>query len=205
MSGIVSMGMGYLIGCISPAAWVSKKKNVDLTKEGTKNLGATNTAIVLGKAAGIFVALVDIFKSFFAYRIARRLFPQRIIAGILASIGTILGHCFPANRHFRGGKGLAAFGGLILAYKAVFFPMIVIPAIVLMAVFNTGVVAPMFASVAFPILVYRSSGNLEEVLAITAACVIIVIMHRDNLKLAWEKKDVVNTKEFFQKVFGKKK
>lgn len=204
MSGILSLSLGYVVGCISPAAWVSKKKNVDLTQEGTGNLGATNTALVLGKAAGIFVALFDIFKSFFAYRIARHLFPQRVISGILASIGTILGHCFPATMKFRGGKGLAAFGGLILAYRAWMFPAIVLPALALMAIFNTGVVAPVFATVAFPILVYRDNGSLPEVLSILAACVIIFIMHWDNLKRAWKGKDVVNTKQFFKTVFKKK-
>lgn len=204
MGSFLSLGMGYVIGCINPAAWISKKKNVDLTKEGTGNLGATNTAIVLGKAAGIFVMLFDIFKSFFCFKLAKYLFPQKMIAGILASIGTILGHCFPVTMHFRGGKGLAAFGGLILAYKAWMFPAIVIPGLLLMMIFNTGVAAPIFATVAFPVLVYRNGDSLEEVLAVAAACLIIFIMHWDNLKLAWNKKDVVNTKEFFKTVFKRK-
>lgn len=204
MSAILSLGMGYLIGCISPSAWISKKKNVDLTKEGTKNLGATNTALVLGKAAGIFVMVFDMGKSIFSYKLARYLFPQLAIAGILACIGAIIGHCFPVFMNFHGGKGLAAFGGLVLVYSPRIFLSIVIPGVILMTILNTGVAVPMLASVMFPVMVYLDSGNLDEVLAVIVACVIIVIMHWENLKRAWDRKDVVNTRQFFQKVFQKK-
>lgn len=204
MDAIFSLGLGYVIGCISPAAWISKKKNVDLKQEGTKNLGATNTALVLGKAAGIFVMIFDIAKSFFSYKIARVLFPQLVIAGILACIGAILGHCFPVTMGFHGGKGLAAFGGLVLAYKPWIFAAIVIPGVILMLILNTGVVVPMLASVMFPVLVYLDSGSLGQTLAVTAACVLILFTHWENIKRAKVRKDSIMVREFFSKVFGKK-
>lgn len=204
MSAIWSIGLGYLIGCLSPAAWVSKKKHVDLTQEGTKNLGATNTAIVLGKKAGIFVMVFDIFKSFLSYRLARYLFPRLAIAGILACIGAILGHCFPITMGFRGGKGLAAFGGLILAYKPWMFALIVSIGILLMELLNTGVAAPIFGCFAFPLLVWLDSGDLQDVFWVSVACILIFSTHWSNLKLALEKKDVVNTRQFMSRVFGKK-
>lgn len=205
MSTILSLGMGYLIGCISPAAWISKRKDVDLTKEGTKNLGATNTGLVLGKKAGIFVMIFDILKSFFSYRLARFLFPQAAAAKVIASIGTILGHCFPVHRKFRGGKGLAAFGGLILAYSPIFFLLIVIPGILLMLLFNVGVAAPIYGTILFPILVWLDRGIDSVFYACTAASAIIFLTHWNNLQLARQKKDVINTKDYVNKVFGKKK
>lgn len=205
MNAILSLGLGYLIGCISPSDWIAKKRHVNLKEEGTKNLGATNTALILGKKAGIFVMLFDIAKSFFSYKLARILFPHLTIAGILASIGAILGHCFPIFMNFQGGKGLAAFGGLVLAYDPVIFLAIVIPGVILMLLLNTGVVVPMLASVMFPILVYLKSGDLMEVAVVCAACAIIVAMHWTNLKRARANKDLVKTNEFFTKVFGKKK
>lgn len=203
MEAILSLGMGYLIGCISPSAWISKKKHVDLKNEGTKNLGATNTALVLGKAAGIFVMIFDIAKSFFSYKLARLLFPQLALAGILACIGAILGHCFPVFMHFQGGKGLAAFGGLVMAYNPWFFVLIVALGLVLLAIFNTGVVVPMLASILFPILVYWQSRSLAETAAVLVACIIIVIMHWSNLQRAKTKTDVVLARDFFKKVFSK--
>jgi len=205
MSAILSLGIGYLIGCISPAAWIAKRKNVDLTKEGTKNLGATNTGLVLGKKAGIFVMLFDILKSFFCYRLAHILFPQVAVARVTACIGAILGHCFPAHRKFRGGKGLAAFGGLILAYSPVFFLLIVIPGIILMALLNVGVAAPIYGTIMFPILVFLDRGLDSVFYAVVVASVIIFMTHWSNLQLARQHKDVINTKDYVNKVFGKKK
>ena len=97
MTVVASLGLGYLIGCIQPAALISKARHVNLRKEGTGNLGATNTAFVLGKKAGIFVLVFDIFKSFFSYKLARILFPHLRLAGLVSGIGVILGHCFPVT------------------------------------------------------------------------------------------------------------
>ena len=63
MNVLKILGIGYLLGCISPAAILGKLKNVNLKKEGTGNLGATNTAFVLGRRSGIFVLVTDILKS----------------------------------------------------------------------------------------------------------------------------------------------
>jgi len=205
MGAIMSLGLGYLVGCINPAVAVSKARKVNLREEGTGNLGATNTAFVLGKKAGIFVMLFDIAKSFLSYKIAKWLFPKLLIAGILASIGCILGHCFPVFMHFQGGKGLAAFGGLILAYNFKMFLIIVTSGVIMMFVCNTGVVAPFIGCLAFPAMVYYSSHDLLETIGVLTASAIIFSTHLSNFRMAHRKEDVVNTTDFMKKVFGKKK
>ena len=125
MNAILSLTLGYFVGCINPAAWLGKKKHVNLKETGTKNLGATNTAMVLGRKAGVFVLLFDILKSFFVAKAAKLIFPHLVCAGYLAAIGAILGHCFPVFLHFQGGKGLAAFGGMILYYNPRVFLIII--------------------------------------------------------------------------------
>ena len=203
MTALISLGLGYSIGCINPAAWISKKKHVNLKEEGTGNLGATNTAYVLGRKAGYFVLVFDILKSYFSFKIAKWLFPKLLIAGILASIGCILGHCFPVTMHFQGGKGLAAFGGLILAYRPWMFLTIITVGITLMFVCNTGVIAPFMGCLLFPALTYFSGCDTAEFLAVTAASAIIFATHFSNFRMAHRKEDVVNTKDFMAKVFGK--
>lgn len=205
MQAILSLSIGYLIGSLSPAALISKIKHVNLKEEGTKNLGATNTTIVLGRWAGITVMVVDILKSFFASKLAKWLFPQLLIAGMLACIGAIVGHCFPVFLHFQGGKGLAAFGGMVLAYKPWFFAAIVIPGVILMILLNTGVAVPMLASVMFPIMTYLYSRSIPETLCAAAASLIIVIMHWSNLKKAKANEDFLKVSDFFKNILFKKK
>ena len=205
MQAILSLGLGYFIGSISPAALLAKLKHVNLKEEGTKNLGATNTTIVLGRAAGIFVMIFDILKSYLSSKLAKVLFPQLVIAGMLACIGASLGHCFPFFLHFEGGKGLAAFGGMVLAYKPWFFVAIVIPAVVLMLIVDTGVAVPMLASVMFPVMTYAYSRSVADTVCATVASVFIVIKHWTNLQKAREKKDYVNAGGFLKNILFKKK
>ncbi len=195
MTAVMSLAMGYLIGCISPAAFVSKKKNVDLKSNGTKNLGATNTALVLGKKAGYFVLFLDIFKSFFSYKIARLLFPQLRIAGLIAGIGVLLGHCFPFNMGFQGGKGLASFGGLVLAHDVRAFAVLLALGIGLAFLTNHGVFLAVSAAVLFPVSCWLLHGDLLEALLCAAAGGIILIMHRENLYKAIAGEDPVQVRE----------
>lgn len=205
MSAILSLGLGYFIGCINPAAWIGKKKHVDLSKEGTKNLGATNTALVLGRKAGYFVLFFDLFKSVFSYRVARWLFPQLMLAGLLAGIGTILGHCFPVFMNFQGGKGLASFGGLVLVHDPLMFALLLTIGIVMAFVMDYGVYLAVSAAVLFPITSYFRSRDLGVTLLTAVASGIILVMHSHNLHRALTHEDPIHTREGVKKIFGKKK
>ena len=205
MKALLSLGMGYLIGCISPAAWIGKKKNVDLKKEGTKNLGATNTALVLGKNAGYFVLSFDLFKSILSYKIAKILFPHLIAAGIIACIGVILGHCFPFTMNFQGGKGLAAFGGLVLAHDPLVFALLLGFGIFMAFLLNYGVYLAISAAVLFPVMAYLRSGEPRVFFMAAIASGIIIAMHWTNLRRAVTGEDPIRTRDGFQKIFGKKK
>nr|MBQ8245358.1 glycerol-3-phosphate acyltransferase [Oscillospiraceae bacterium] len=205
MKALLALGMGYAVGCISPAAWVSKKKNVNLKQEGTKNLGATNTALVMGRKAGYFVLFFDMFKSVFSYKLARFLFPQLVAAGIIACIGVILGHCFPVFMHFQGGKGLAAFGGLVLAHSVRMFLLLLSFGIVVAFILDYGVYLAVSAAALFPILNYLRSGNVQESIIAAIASTIIIAMHWGNLRRAITREDPIHTRDGLKKIFGRSK
>lgn len=204
MHAIYSLSLGYLLGSLSPAALLSKLKNVNLKEEGTKNLGATNTMLVLGKASGLIVMVFDIAKSYFSYKIARALFPQLALAGLLASIGAILGHIFPVFLKFQGGKGLAAFGGLVLAQDPMAFAMLLSFGCVLVLIFNYGVALPISAAVLFPILEYFRSDSMGIVLLAAVASGIIIAMHWSNVEKAKTGNDI-HVREYLKNSFFKRK
>jgi len=205
MHAALCLGFGYLIGCISPSAWVAKKKNVNLKQEGTGNLGATNTTLVLGRGAGLFVLFFDILKSYFAAKTAKLLFPHLAVAGMIAGIGAILGHCFPVFMHFSGGKGLAAFGGLILYYNPWFFLGIIITGILLMTLLNRGVAAPIMGCIVFPILVWLHSHDPADTSLALAASALIFGLHWTNLMKSIHGEDVISTKNFYKDILFRKK
>ena len=204
MNAVLSLILGYFVGCLNPAALVSKKKNVDLKSEGTKNLGATNTALVLGRKAGYFVLIFDMLKSIFSYKLARVLFPQLTIAGLIAGIGVILGHCFPVFLHFQGGKGLASFGGLVLAHDPLLFAGLLTLGIVLAFALNYGVYLAVSAASLFPVLCYLRSRDPAIFAASAVAGGIILVMHRGNLRRAITGEDPIHTRDGLKKIFSKK-
>ena len=205
MSAILSLAMGYFIGCINPASWVGKKKHVNLKETGTKNLGATNTALVLGKKAGYFVLLFDMLKSIFSYKIAKLLFSRLPYAGLIAGIGVLIGHCFPVFMHFQGGKGLASFGGLVLAHDPLLFAILLTLGICLAFAMNYGVYLAVSATVLFPITSFLRTGDYTDLLLTGIAGGLILIMHLKNLKRAITHEDPIHVRDGLQKIFGKKK
>ena len=114
---ILSVLIGYAFGCISPSFLIGKLHGIDVREEGSGNAGASNTVIMVGKMAGLTVALLDILKSALAWWICAMLFPGLAVAGPIAGSAAIVGHIFPVTLHFHGGKGLACIGGVVLAYS----------------------------------------------------------------------------------------
>ena len=204
MEVFLSLILGYAMGCLNPAAWIGKKNHIDLKQAGTGNLGATNTTMVLGRKAGAFVLVFDVAKSFLAARLARWLLPQLAVSGMLASIGVILGHCFPITMHFSGGKGLAAFGGMMLAYNPVVFVIVVLSGIGIMVLLDIGVAAPLLGTVMFPALTFLFSHDVPSTVCAVIASVIILYTHLDNVNKTRAHSDV-KVKNYFRDVLFKKK
>ena len=204
MDVFLSICLGYVLGCMNPAAWMGKRKNVDLKQAGTGNLGATNTTMVLGRKAGAFVLLFDVLKSFLSARLARWLFPQLAVSGMLACIGTSLGHCFPVTLHFSGGKGLAAFGGMILAYNPLVFVICVVTCTTVMVLLDVGVAAPLLGTVMFPVLTYVFSHDLPTTVCAVIASTIIFYTHLDNVRKTRSNSDV-KVKTYFRNFLFRKK
>ena len=106
---------GYLLGCSSMAYYVSRWKKVNLSTNGSGNLGASNTTILLGWRMGILVALHDIFKGAAAVLLAKWLLPDLTCAPVAAGCACVMGHLYPFYLKGKGGKGFASYMGMLLA------------------------------------------------------------------------------------------
>ena len=106
---------GYLLGCSSMAYYVSRWKKVNLSTNGSGNLGASNTTILLGWRMGILVALHDIFKGAAAVLLAKGRLPDLTYAPVAAGCACVMGHLYPFYLKGKGGKGFASYMGMLLA------------------------------------------------------------------------------------------
>ncbi len=175
-------GIGYAFGCISPSYILSKIKKVDIRKSGTKNLGASNTFMHFGRFWGMFVMLFDILKAYFAVKLSQFIFQELALSGLVAGTAAVMGHNYPFYLKFKGGKGLASFGGFILAISPLMFLCLLIGCIAIAFILNYGCMLALSAAALFPVIVGISYGSIWAFL-ITAVCGINVFFkHTQNLK-----------------------
>lgn len=190
MNILICILMGYLLGSLNPAAFISKVKKTNLRDEGTGNLGATNTMIVFGKGFGALVMAFDIAKAFCVVKLAQLLFPAVPIAGIVTGGAAVAGHVWPFYMKFKGGKGLASFGGMILALDPKLFLFLLAIACASMVIFNYTVAMPFSAAILFPVLYgLRTADALAFTLA-TLISALIIGKHFGNFKKALRDDDV---------------
>ncbi len=204
MEALLSAITGYLMGSVSPSAFIAGIKGIDIRKSGTKNLGATNTMINFGKCAGLFVMLFDIFKAFFAFRLAQILFPSFVLAGLTAGSAAVVGHIFPFYLGFRGGKGFASLGGLILAFDADVFLLLLGFGLALMIVTNLSLSLQFTAALLFPVWVWLRSASAAAVLISSIICALVLAKHRTNIAAAWHGEDV-RVRDFVREHFGSRR
>lgn len=115
---ILCLIIGYAFGLIQTAYIIGKTKHVDIRQYGSGNSGTTNAMRTLGKKAGIITFLVDGLKAVAAAIVVRLIFRDceyQFVLVLYTGLGVVLGHNFPFYMNFKGGKGVAASAGVILA------------------------------------------------------------------------------------------
>src|SRR3954468_19596736 len=85
----------------------------DIRAIGSGNIGATNVLRTGNKPLAAATLALDIGKGALALWLAGQLWGEQ--AGLMAGFGAMLGHAFPAWLGFKGGKGVATGGGVLLA------------------------------------------------------------------------------------------
>ena len=111
---ILTCVIGYLLGSISGGIITSRLANgPDLHTVGSKSTGASNVQRTMGWKYGIITFLIDGLKGILACLIAW-LITGSHFASLLAGLFCVIGHNWPVFFHFRGGKGVATTGGVML-------------------------------------------------------------------------------------------
>lgn len=105
----------YLLGSVSFAIVVARGRGVDIREEGSANPGATNVGRVLGKGAGRTVLLLDILKGLVPASVAHFAWGLEDPFTAGTAVAAVVGHIAPIWHGFRGGKGAATAGGVLLA------------------------------------------------------------------------------------------
>jgi glycerol-3-phosphate acyltransferase PlsY len=107
--------LAYLSGSLPFSIWVTRYvKNVDVRDAGSGHATTTNTLRQAGFGWGALVLILDISKGLIPTYLAIKFTNETWLIAVTAACA-VIGHCWPLFAQFRGGMGLATFGGALLA------------------------------------------------------------------------------------------
>ena len=196
MEYLISSTIGYLLGSF-PSAYIflKKAKGMDITKEGSGNVGAMNSFEVSNsKVIGYSVFLVDFLKGAASVLIPSFLFPDQFIYPAMSFLFAVFSHCYNPWINFNGGRGLStAAGG-----AAFLFPFLLGVWAVLWVIFymmRKGILFANISSTIFSLLILYGTSKIavkyaypqpESISALmlisTAVLIIIFIRHIEPLR-----------------------
>ncbi|MBM3255812.1 MAG: glycerol-3-phosphate 1-O-acyltransferase PlsY [Candidatus Omnitrophica bacterium] len=185
----------YLIGSI-PNAYIFGRllKGIDIRKEGSGNVGATNALRVLGKGPGIAVLALDILKGFLAVFVLGSLLAAKLSnistesRSIILGLSCICGHNWTIFLGFKGGKGIATTLGVLIGLALqipglkLILLMVVITWLIVFIAARIVSLASVIAAIALPIyiLLFKESAILAALSILLA--LFIILRHKSNLQ-----------------------
>lgn len=181
---IISILIAYMLGSIPFGKIITKLlTGEDITKTGSKNIGATNVYRTVSKKAGLLVLLLDGIKPIIAQVIIYYFFTQFYQNyKFLYFLTSIIGHIFPIWLMFKGGKGVACFFGGYLIITP-------IPTLIAMAVWLLTVKITKTSSLGalisiFLLTIYQIVSNYGSLNRITIFTIMLLIFwkHTENIK-----------------------
>jgi glycerol-3-phosphate acyltransferase PlsY len=187
-------------------------RGVDIRNFGSGNAGGTNVIRVLGLKAGVTVIVLDIIKGYIATMLVTKLmygpfpfnnltpFEDITLIRIIAGCAAILGHIWTAFGGFRGGKGIATAGGVLVGLAPI--ELLVALAVFVFVFLPSRYVSlgSISAAVAFPLAMLARhnvfhanlTGYHTLIFFSIGISVLLIYTHRSNIKrlLAGEEKRI---------------
>lgn len=187
---VVAALAAYLIGSISFAVVVSRVMGLkDPRTFGSRNPGATNVLRSGSKAAAAVTLLLDAVKGLVPVLLVKWFGkPYGLGDGTVALVGlaAFLGHLWPVFFHFRGGKGVATFIGVVFGIDLLLGVATGLTWLIIAFFFRYSSLASL-VSAAFALAYYLLGNRVQWyadtaiALALFAMAMLLAYRHRENI------------------------
>ena len=171
----------YLLGCFATGYYfVRARTGNDLRKIESGSIGARNAGRVLGKTGFVVTLLGDFGKGALAVWIAREWTGDNHLA-LLALLAVVVGHLWPVQLRFHGGKGVATSLGALLVFDyrvALVFPVLFLVGFALM---RKSLLPAMFAFACLPMAAWFFDCDNFTIALLALLVAMILFAHRRNL------------------------
>jgi glycerol-3-phosphate acyltransferase PlsY len=179
---LLALGLAFGIGSIPFGFWLGLLKGVDVRKQGSGNIGATNVGRILGLGWGYLVFALDFGKGWLGVWLAQKIANPADLWVVTAGLFAVLGHVFTPWVGFRGGKGVATSAGVLLALSPWVCLGVTLAWGGTFLVCRIVSVASLVAATAFPLMVlWLDSGRPPLQWIAWLMALLVWIRHRDNL------------------------
>ena len=171
--------ISYLMGSI-PFGFVLTKifLKKDIREIGSGNIGATNAIRTGNKVIGYSTLFLDILKAVTPVIYVKIFFQDFLY---IASLCTFLGHVFPIWLKFKGGKGVAAYVGILFAINLYFGVIFIITWFTTFFISKYSSLSSLVGAASIPIYLLILT-QFDQVIFFTIMFVMIFYTHRENIK-----------------------
>ena len=161
--------IGYLFGSIIFAIIISKTfTKSDIRTKGSNNPGFTNSIRVYGTKIAIIVLILDILKAiiptlifYFIYRFELSNYCSNYVTDFydpkifiyIPGVFAVIGHIFPIYFKFKGGKGVATYGGLCICLSPFIALIGILIIIIVVLTTKKMAIGSLLSSIVIPFLI----------------------------------------------------
>ena len=179
---LVAIVVAYLLGCIATAYYIVRlRTGQDIRQLGSGNVGGRNAGRVLGRAGFAIVAVVDALKGLLAVLFARSLGVGEWTMALVI-LAVLMGHIWPAQLGFKGGKGAATFIGALAGYNVMIALLTAGVFVLLFVLLRSFTLAGLLALVLTPFGMLLLGQPQFDIIAVAVLVLLVIFAHRENLR-----------------------
>jgi glycerol-3-phosphate acyltransferase PlsY len=178
---VLLLAGAYLLGSIPTGLLLGKAYGIDVRKEGSGNIGATNLYRTVGRKVGVMTLVGDCLKGLLpVLAVKYTTLPPEYAAWV--GLAAFCGHVFSVFLRFKGGKGVATALGVFLALSPLAVAVALGVFIVLMLLWRYVSLGSVAAAAVMPLAVWLLGGGRSLIVVTTLIAVVVIIRHIENIK-----------------------
>ena len=168
----------YILGSIPFGLIITKFfLGKDIRNIGSGNIGTTNVLRTGKKSLAATTLILDIFKGYISIFITNIYFNELIY---LSALICLIGHIYPLWLKFKGGKGVAAYLGIILGISFTFGIIFGLAWLLIAIIFRYASLSSIIGSMSVWIYSIFMDNEIQSYL-LFIIFIIIIYTHKDNI------------------------
>jgi glycerol-3-phosphate acyltransferase PlsY len=172
--------LAYLLGSIPFGLVLTRIAGYgDIRDIGSGNIGATNVLRTGSKSLALLTLLLDAGKGAAAVLIAEQFGPDMTA---YAAAFAFLGHLFPVWLGFKGGKGVATSGGIVLAYVWPVGLAALATWLIVALITRYSSLAALTAALLSPLYAWLLTREFQPTEVVAFLAVLIILRHHANIR-----------------------